>query len=521
MSSPPKKKLSLSLSSSKNLSYADAFCSNVKETQGKTSGPPDESRFTGGATTANLDEALLSTSNVGATVVSNTQAGSSVSSPPYKQRMAVSALYPIQLSKVDMPPTRDTLCICSWPKCREWTIVFKTTPGYELLGKISTIRQPAKIAAIHDTETDTAKKSKLAKSLSEKVGFRKNVLHHIKPLNSKDLQKKDIHIARHHFPHKFILDSQSARYLSKPISESTAKECNIGILPHYKTNIFCSKTKKYFLSPVVTRKEVEQLVKKLQRTELSSITSREVRRERRTKILTPIKKNTISNNVIPSKNNTISNNVTPQDIIVNRSEVEQSVKKSQTDISSVTREVCRERRNITISTPHKENMIISNVTPKDTGIHAVTDYIPTVEFLVGKLEAIVLPAFKTMDQNSSYKRDALNEMLSKNIHFTNICNLLADYHKCTAAITLNIYYDADKVRSMKLCFCSGRENGLCSKAFICSYVKDDPVCGICKLERRKNQRRKLKRKHESGDDGVQSDKSLVNNRSGKGYVEAI
>mmetsp|Transcript_5514 Transcript_5514/g.7042 ORF Transcript_5514/g.7042 Transcript_5514/m.7042 type:complete len:499 (+) Transcript_5514:124-1620(+) len=498
MSSPPKKKLSLSLSSSKNLSYADAFCSNVKETQGKTSGPPDESRFTGGATTANLDEALLSTSNVGATVVSNTQAGSSVSSPPYKQRMAVSALYPIQLSKVDMPG----FCICSWPECRDWTNVFKSTPRYESLGKISRIRH----------------------NVAKSDGFRNNLIHHIKPQNSQDLQNKDIHIAWHHFPHKIILDSsQSAPcfQVTKPISESTAKECNIGILPHYKTNIFCSKTKKYFLSPVVTRKEVEQLVKKLQRTELSSITSREVRRERRTKILTPIKKNTISNNVIPSKNNTISNNVTPQDIIVNRSEVEQSVKKSQTDISSVTREVCRERRNITISTPHKENMIISNVTPKDTGIHAVTDYIPTVEFLVGKLEAIVLPAFKTMDQNSSYKRDALNEMLSKNIHFTNICNLLADYHKCTAAITLNIYYDADKVRSMKLCFCSGRENGLCSKAFICSYVKDDPVCGICKLERRKNQRRKLKRKHESGDDGVQSDKSLVNNRSGKGYVEAI
>ena len=334
------------------------------------------------------------------------------------------------------------LCICSWPKCQEWTMVFQTTPGYELLGKVSRIRAPTDLAAKHDRETDIAKKSKLAKSLAENIGFRKVVIHHIKPLvSSKDLQEKEIYIARHHFPHKYILDSRSARFLSKPIPESTAKECNIGILPHDKANVSCRKLKMYFKSPVVTRNEVEQLVKQL-----------------------------------------------------------------KTDISGVTREVRNKRRQqklVNLLTPAKNSTISNNITPEETAISGVSDYIASVQELVDKLDVIVLPAVESLDQNCSRKGDDLNKVLSGNFHFTNIFKLLADYHKCTAVISLNIF-DADK--SLKLCFCSEQGNSLCSRAFICFRVGTD-VCDKCQ-EKLKFERRKLKRKHESGDDWAQPNSSV-------------
>ena len=163
------------------------------------------------------------------------------------------------------------------PNAKKWTMLFKTTPGYELLGKVSRIRAPTDLAAKRDRETDIAKTSKLAKSLAENVGFRKVVIHHIKPLSSKDLQEKDIYIAQHHFPHKYVLDSRSAHFLSKPIPESTAKERNIRILPHDRANASCRKLKMYFLLPVVTRNEVEQLFEHL-KPDISCVT-REVHNE--------------------------------------------------------------------------------------------------------------------------------------------------------------------------------------------------------------------------------------------------
>ena len=98
-------------------------------------------------------------------------------------------------------------------------------------------------------------------------------------------------------------------------------------------------------------------------------------------------------------------------------------------------------------------------------------------------------------------------------------------------------FDADK--SLKLCFCREQEgNSLCSKAFVCFRVGTD-VCYICKknvfaeskketvyvqqplyvfvleqmfviyAKKMKIERQKLKRKHESGDDWVQTN-SCVN-----------
>ena len=65
-------------------------------------------------------------------------------------------------------------------------------------------------------------------------------------------------------------------------------------------------------------------------------------------------------------------------------------------------------------------------------------------------------------------------------------------------------FDADK--SLKLCFCSEQGNSLCSRAFICFRVGTD-VCDKCQ-EKLKFERRKLKRKHESGDDWAQPNSSV-------------
>ena len=270
---------------------------------------------------------------------------------------------------------KDGSCCCSWPDCQEWTAVLQNSPGYEVLGKISRFRHHNNIVAKHDTETDTKKKAKLAKSLSEKVGFRKVLIRHIKPLNLKNLQTRDIWIARHHFPHKYILDSPTARYLSKPISQSTAKECNIGILPYDKANVYCKETRMYFVAPVVTRSEVEKLVKKLRQADISSSVTRDVRQLRRNESL------------------------------------------------------------VEYSTPSKISSISNNVTPEDTGMH-VTDYIASVTQLVAKLEAIVKPAVQAMDSNYVRKGNELNILLSENIHYTNICRLLSEYHHCTEEIPL-------------------------------------------------------------------------------------
>ena len=87
-------------------------------------------------------------------------------------------------------------------------------------------------------------------------------------------------------------------------------------------------------------------------------------------------------------------------------------------------------------TPSKNITISNNITPEETGISCVTDYIASVKELVVKLEVKVLPSFEALDQNCLCKGDDLNKVLSGNVHFMNICKLHADYHKCTAAISL-------------------------------------------------------------------------------------
>ena len=133
----------------------------------------------------------------------------------------------------------DRSCVCSWPKCREWSALLAGIPEHSCLSKLVRIRY-SNVTTLQNSlraETSTKKRESIEAKIANHLKYRKVVVHHLKPPQAKELVDKDIAIARFHFPHEYIRSQTS--HLSWPVSHSAAVKYGLGVLPMDTVNKTC------------------------------------------------------------------------------------------------------------------------------------------------------------------------------------------------------------------------------------------------------------------------------------------
>jgi len=318
--------------------------------------------------------------------------------------------------------------------------VFLDSEDHKYLAPIARLRYDIikKYSKILETCTEDKKRQELTRKIKLVESFRKNVFKHlgIKRSQQQSLENKDIYVARHHFPHSYMMEKSTKCNVSEPITKEKAQSLGIGTLPHDKANLATKGSEPpyietYFLSPNVGKVTVEGVIKSIGG---SSTCKRYNDRINRQLFQTPPTKKAIS-------------------------------------MSVTNGETLKEKETV-----------------EENEIHT---YLYPVPVLMEKLQSIVEYEIKSSEcrnkSSGAILTEPLNIALARNVHFKNISMLLSRIYKNRNGSKIPTNPE------LHLMFCNGSvdtSNTYCSNVIVSLNELQNPRCYEC-LRRGKNSKRRV------------------------------
>lgn len=314
-------------------------------------------------------------------------------------------------------------CICKWPLCDQWSSILSESSEYCHIAGLAEIRSPARYRTSKTTNTNTrSKKNKKAVTStldSHHEKYRSAIFHHLGITRLEQSKfPKDIYIAKHHFPHKYLLEKKRV-YYRRPISGELASDLGINRdKTNFAKNDIKSNKKLYYFVPNVPMKDVEGIILGLNSGRLS----RQVKR-------------VSEDPPVP---------------------IATSPKVSKPNLTR------RFHRNDIEDILH------------------VSDYIPTVEFLTARLQILIEAAVKkvTVEKGKVWKT-ILNEYLNNNLHFKQLSMLIYDFYGKSNDFS---FKSSSLQRKIHIQVCQEQSSKRCSKVTVSKSFCCENRCSFCQLE---------------------------------------